>query len=687
MIRQLRKWYGAIALSAALFCILSQGALASEIDARAEGSSLGSAVQGRYGGQNAVQHELFAPLTSSGREMETFDGTKGFGAQLGFPSSRRFLEVFVQPGSTGDLNNVIAGQDTNFDGNLDYSYQVPVPVSGVCANGLISCTPGTWENCQYYVWQANEQGRVSLAATEVFSVGGCYCVNNDCGNGLVWANLPVILKDVGGGAVGAIQRTSPRLAISRVEVEGTTIVYYGQDTSRVTDSEGGTSSVEGSSNQVEQYYSNPATLTADAQANMLSQASDPESLYHSMVSLSDASAARGERRTCNMARTILIQEVTTSCDDPLPSNYLPPVIESENEAGCQKTYDVWQDAYNDGCSTYEQNSSCRLEKEVVDQVTTYEFFNPTGLSPLPSSREFLGSYYHLNTVLFESHSLSGNHFNHAVDVTLNDLLEGDTLVFSNVKLWHSTGSGCQHTHGHLGVMSLPDETVLHSKTEGGAVTVCWNIGTSWQIYDYTVPSDGTHSFRIFGGAYDPGSHSLSFQYAVRLIRDTRRGDVFVRPWWQKQATYFCEDVAPYNFDDIRRRTRSITESTERSGGTVSYTDERKSDGNWVTGAGSFTVSGWNDVGECENVCKTRKPRESTEVSVSGHEQEYRESITTWDFFYRPCDGAICPAEEGEEIIQSCQCINEFAEAATVMQVLRLAGEDTICSSGEAKIFP
>jgi len=35
----------------------------------------------------------------------------------------------------------------------------------------------------------------------------------------------------------------------------------------------------------------------------------------------------------------------------------------------------------------------------------------------------------------------------------------------------------------------------------------------------------------------------------------------------------------------------------------------------------------------------------------------------------------------------CQCLNEFAEAATVTQTLRLAGKDNICSSGQKKPIP
>ena len=44
----------------------------------------------------------------------------------------------------------------------------------------------------------------------------------------------------------------------------------------------------------------------------------------------------------------------------------------------------------------------------------------------------------------------------------------------------------------------------------------------------------------------------------------------------------------------------------------------------------------------------------------------------------------CPAGAGEEIIKDCQCIDEFAETFTLLESLKEAGKDAICSSGEKK---
>jgi len=39
---------------------------------------------------------------------------------------------------------------------------------------------------------------------------------------------------------------------------------------------------------------------------------------------------------------------------------------------------------------------------------------------------------------------------------------------------------------------------------------------------------------------------------------------------------------------------------------------------------------------------------------------------------------------GEEIIKDCQCIDEFAETFTLLETIREAGQDAICSSGAKK---
>lgn len=67
-------------------------------------------------------------------------------------------------------------------------------------------------------------------------------------------------------------------------------------------------------------------------------------------------------------------------------------------------------------------------------------------------------------------------------------------------------------------------------------------------------------------------------------------------------------------------------------------------------------------------------------SVSG-----KQTAPSYNFYYHQCTkDNVCPAEPGETVVKACQCLDEFADAAAIMQIIRQAGQDMICSSGETK---
>jgi hypothetical protein len=84
-------------------------------------------------------------------------------------------------------------------------------------------------------------------------------------------------------------------------------------------------------------------------------------------------------------------------------------------------------------------------------------------------------------------------------------------------------------------------------------------------------------------------------------------------------------------------------------------------------------------------CKTRKPSRKTDAVLSGNATQYLSNPDSWDFFYKRCDdNNNCPidAAAGEQVVTNCQVINEFAEAATIMNVLEGANQDMTCSNGQ-----
>ena len=160
-----------------------------------------------------------------------------------------------------------------------------------------------------------------------------------------------------------------------------------------------------------------------------------------------------------------------------------------------------------------------------------------------------------------------------------------------------------------------------------------------------------------------------------------------RDWWEKDRTYLCQNAAKFDLTDAMQRVRSIDQTTQESNGLASYTDYRQDSASqqWITEGNTFDlgVARNQPYISCSNVCKTRKPKEDSQASQTGVTSQYRKDVTTYDFYYRQCypSTTTCPAGAGEEILKDCQCINEFAETFTLLESLKEAGKDSICSSG------
>jgi len=195
---------------------------------RTEATAIDGQVKRRFGSPEGLKNNAAVPLMSE-TPLTTLDEKKSFSSQISSPSSQEFLTVFIKPGLSGDLETVLITQDTDLDGKADYSYSLPMAPSGVCANGVIVCEAGSWKNCKYFRWEA-PGGRVKLAPTPTVELGGCYCINNSCISNLALRNLTQILRDLGGGTVGAVVASDAKYAITDAKVENTTITYFGQDT-------------------------------------------------------------------------------------------------------------------------------------------------------------------------------------------------------------------------------------------------------------------------------------------------------------------------------------------------------------------------------------------------------------------------------------------------------------------------
>ncbi|MFY9270804.1 MAG: hypothetical protein WAO55_13765 [Candidatus Manganitrophaceae bacterium] len=546
--------------------------------------------------------------------MRNLSDSASFGAQLSCPSSSRFLSATAWFLPTGDLT-VRIDQDTDLNGTAEDPYTVPFGVSGICGNGVIACDPGQWTNCNSYKWSANTAGRASLRLAPMTELGGCYCLNASCGNPLA-SNLPKALKDLGGGAVGAVQSNNPKYAVTEVRVEGPSIGYYGQNAAACS-----SVPASGGSTTPEQYFGNPGIISSDAQVEVMTQSGNPNSYYSLITNSPAAQKTATDVKQCKIDRAVSIATATSFCQDPPPDGTIasrdtttyfkvfagtnrsrndcscsnvtgycsPPAAsvtaapppgavflgssaENFRDRGsqkghddctyddydyysvCTRTTDVLNESVTNACSAVESDPKCRLRDETADVIETYLNFQPTGLTPLPSCRGISG------------------------------------------------------------------ETQAHS--------VC-------------------------------------------------------RDWWGKRRTYLCNiGEEGYDFSDIQKRMGTITTTADDETTSFYYQDMRKDNsGNWISHGNTINLPKRDPLSKCQSACKTRKPIADTQAGVSGNTSQFRTSTGSYEFFVKSCVSNACPLDPGEELVKSCQCMNEFSEAAAMMQILAEAGRDTICSSG------
>lgn len=627
----------------------------------------GAAASGQYGSRAALKTNLVEPTTSA-VPMKTIDGLTSFDAQLSFPSTRTFLELFVQPSATGDLSTVIAGQDLNLDGTIDASYQAPVQVSGVCANGLISCSPGTWTGCSYYRWTASVEGRLSLTNTSLLNLGGCYCINTSCGSDLTWSNLSFILKDLGGGAVGAIQATNPSFSISNVAISGTTIFYSGQDSSRAisTETTPGSNSTPPAQSA---YYSSPLSISGEVQGALLAQSNDPQSLYSLVTSIDP----QKQQNTC--------------VDKRIVSLYKPDINEIIEPVGGTGTIQycgvdcidiiLGKTAHNrwaGNCTIYEEDyrvlvkqpdliATATLVKTIYDDYMqvwvdgTKVWYGPNANFPPETAGRCENS--------------TDGQATPNLDVTPTFKRNGE--VSSKIRV--SVG-GRGDGYAQIRIKLKLNECAVLESTQDGCSSI--NSRPECRLQEEMI--DGVSIVR------NANPTGLVVLPSTKTIRENTCNDVLLtRDWWERKKVFLC-DTGGYDFSDAKKRFGAVADSMRTTGTVTDYRDTIKSSsGDWSESLGALSQTAADPVSDCELACKTRKAKVDSQANLLGTSSQYQADTQSYDIIYRTCDNnGLCPAESGEEIIKNCQCLNEFNEAASIMQMLRLGGQDAICTTGEEK---
>jgi len=628
------------------------------------GNDLGSAAVRRFGSPGTVNSEISVPMTSRDTPMRTLDGNKSFSAQLLCPSSRKFIEVSIQVGGSGDLSQIAVSQDLDMDGNTDFVFSVSFPVSGVCANGIISCQAGTWGNCSYYRWNADSSARVGLATTAISNLGGCYCVNASCGSNLVQGNLSTVLRDLGGGVSGAVQAVNRKYAVTDVKEEGSTITYYGQDAGQCSGSPGS----YGSSSP-EQYYStgSDAGLANAKDAAQVSQAGDPASYYSLIANSQAAQESQGDYRQCSVIRNVTVTTVT-GCSSP--GDFLDPSL--------------------NGCTINDLSPYPRTIKTHDGGGGGSCYFSQPGSITSSGGSLYIGNYLcgdpHGGVVKnarirFLCGGVQVIVYSREYETAAFSCASGDLAWIEG---WYYTSNAnhiscpAGYTDGlcnGLCCMKPADRTDVINDTVDNR---CLAYETDPQCRLRDEQSDGVHTFNN----YNPTT--LSPLSSCRTFTGYLPHNV-CRDWWRKDRTYICETPGQYDFTDTKRRVDAVYSSSSADSGSLVYTDLRKdAAGSWKTESVTSSlgvVAQGSSSDSCDQACKTKKLKSDTQAGKTGNKAQYQKSAAAYDFFYRLCRNGVCPAGDSEEVVNACGCLNDFSEAASVLSVLNAAGKDLICTTG------
>ncbi|ANI79201.1 hypothetical protein [Sphingobium sp. EP60837] len=638
-----------LAALATPFCLqtaaLAQG---EHANAKERARAAAAASRGRSGSSDALQSNYVTPGLS-GQTITTVDGKNGFTASLSCQKTSTLLELLVQPGSTGDLTQVRISHDRDFDGAFDRQTVLPVPVSGVCANGVIACNPGTWEGCRYYGWAVDGSLNINLAQTQMTSLSGCYCLNNSCGSNLAAGNMSEVLKDLGGGVIGALTTADPRIGVAQASIDGPLIRYTGAQTTSCT-----------SNPQVSAtgYRANPTAIQGDAYS-----ASQESSIFQALSSSAAGTGKTQQIRSCTIEREISVKSWdfddiltvkgsiarVTSCGTDCrryeirgagTCGSMPPIYNATFEPAAPKRIV--------SARIVEMGADDWVQARVNGQIVGYAGKRPWLGEPLPSGDCRISDDPWVNR--------------NAIDIT-DRLRAGPTVVGARVR----GGGG-----GNWGYVTLEVKVDTRCETTERLVDLCAGYGAdpACTLRDETV--DDVVTFR---NGVNTGLTPLS---QTRMIGTGACAMTVNRDFFLRSRRYACMiDTGSAASPDLSRAAYIIDHSTE----TVLRDKIGTADGGSVETSRPFSLPAQDAVAACEPICKTRKARTNSDAALAGVVGELQNAAQGWDSYYHVCTpDTVCPAGDGEEIVSACGCLDDFPEAVTMMQTVRLAGADLVCTA-------
>jgi hypothetical protein len=630
-------------------------------------NAISSSVKGKTSTASRLNESQIRPVSGE-NNMRTYDGNTAFSGKAVCKGTSEFMRMLVQPTSNGNLKLLNIMQDTDMNGSLDITASPGWDISVVCSNGFQTCTDANnAATCTSWAWMADAKtyqlGRKNVAMTDL---GGCYCINNSCGSNLAWNNLDQILNDLGGGASQALSRANPWFTLSQIKVDGVSASFVGGDTAScsIGDSEGFFGTADGK--KIINYKDNYNAMKTDAETNKNSS-----SAYKAITTGSLNPNEQYDLKSCAVTRTVPLDEV--KLNEIIAFDGGEGTVQQCGTDCLQLVMGKIGNNYWDGyCKYYEVESKFFVKKpDRIKSATLVEvqyddwmqmwvsdkvvwngpYGNWTDMGPVPGACQ-------LNTSWKQNPNLDFAKY-------LNK--EGPVTFKLRVEVYDGG-------EGYARVNLKADLSCKEGKDYIANTCTAYEQDKDCQLVEEAV--DGV---KTFNGGINTGLIPLT---QTQVLQGNFCSVPVKRDWFKKNRTYRCNKKTEFNFDNIIER-KAYVDKTVTPG---DYKDKMFSNGNVTYGSGELFWPDMPTVGPCINMCKTRKAKQTPDMAVSGQiDKNNKPGVTKYDNFYYECDATNqCPSGAGEEVIKACQCLNEFAEAAAIMQVVRQAGQDMICSSGNTK---
>jgi len=631
-------------IATALAISFSSSASAQTMEQRAHTAA--DASRAKTSDSDALQQNYVTPGLA-GQQISTVDNSHTFTPNIACQKTATMLEVLVQPSGTGDLGRVTIARDTDLDGMVDTTSNLPVPVSGICANGVVSCQPGSWNGCSFYRWDVDAAKALKLTSVDMTKLAGCYCINNSCGTNLAWGNMASVLRDLGGGMIGALTTADPRYGVAEAVIDGPAIRYVGAQSTACSSDPALPQTA---------YRSNPTAISGDAAA-----AAASNSVFQMVQASSAAVGKAQETRSCTIERQVTV--ASAAYDDIVSaSGSLLGVSSCGN--GCRLYRVGGTGNCNDPPATFTLQFTASkpdriVSARIVDIQTADWLQARVNGTPVASA----GKRPWLTNALPAGDCGVGDNYSAYPNYDFTGVLkQGSASVDARIR---ATGS---HKSGYLEIEVQVDTSC---ETSEQLINLCAGYASDANCHLLSENVDGVDTFRNeVGTGLTPLPQTRLFGNDVCTVSLSR--DFFLRT-----RQYRCEvDTGSMPEPDLSRGAYIIDHSTE----TLLADRTRQSDGSFATSTRAFSLPDRGSVPACEPVCKTRAPTANNEAAIDGVVGAKQNVPTGYDTFFHACTADNqCPAGPGEEIVSGCGCLDDFPEAVVMMQTVRLAGADLVCT--------